>query len=81
MKLRTKHYIFFEITAPKLSSCTRKQSSDVIWKLTLGTVVVVGLLEARGAVAGVSLVARETQVTAATIAGPTAVLATWRGCA
>lgn len=41
--------------------------------LTQGTVVVVHLLEARGTSTGVSLVARETQVTAASIAISTAI--------
>lgn len=44
--------------------------------LTVGTVVVVHLLEAGGAGAGVSLVAGETQVAAASVVGSTAVPAT-----
>lgn len=49
-----------------------------IEELTVGTVVVVHLLEAGGTGAGVRLVAGETQVAAASIVGATAVPATYR---
>ena len=46
--------------------------------LTVGTAVVVHLLEAGGTGAGVCLVAGETQVTAASIVSATAVPASYR---
>lgn len=46
--------------------------------LTIGTVVLVHLLEAGGTGAGVRLVAGETQVAAASVVGATAVSATYR---